>query len=102
MFTSIISLVTMTQVLSATGDMEDTYSKTKDVYCRVVSANEKEKTFADTRGYGAELVFILADMVEYNGELFVDYNGVRYRVVDTKFSDTSEEIRLVVTKWLNK
>lgn len=99
MILDIVTLLTVNTQVSETGDPIDEVISTRDVYCRVVSANDREKTLAATRGESAELVVIMPDRIDYNEELYLLYNGVKYRVTDTRISDTSNEIRLVITKW---
>jgi len=93
------SLVPMTSSINSYGDPVETAGTLKPVYCRVTSADEKEKAFANSRGESAELVIIIPDKKMYSGEKYVQYNNTNYRVTDVKFTDTSKEIRLVVGKW---
>jgi len=98
MFQDYVTLLTATTTTSSAGDAIDTFTG-REVFARVVSANDREKTLAASRGETAEYVIILSDKRDYDGQIYLDYAGVRYRVIDTRFSDTSLEIRLVVTKW---
>lgn len=99
MYNEICELLTMTQTVSGEGDPVETVSAAKSVFCRIYSADEKEKTYAVTRGRKAELVIELSDRIDYNDELFVRWNGKVYEVVDTKWGDTSNKIKLVVSRW---
>lgn len=54
-----------------------------DVYCRVRSVRMNEYYKAKDEGLEPEYVFVLPYYRDYNGEQFVDYNGVRYRVIRT-------------------
>lgn len=99
MYNEICELLTMTQEVTPEGDPVETVSSAKSVFCRVYSADVREKTYAVTRGRKADLVIEVADRIDYNDEIFVRWKGVVYEVVDTKWSDTSNEIKLVVSRW---
>jgi len=99
MFNHVASLIPMTNSVNAYGDPVETQGTPKQVFCRVVSADEKEKTYAESRGETAELVIIIADKALYSNEKYVDFENTRYRVINTKFGDSSRELRLVVGKW---
>lgn len=102
MYDRICKLVSTTVAVNDCGDPIESDVSAREVYCRIVSADSKEKEQAVSRGARAELVVIMPDMIEYNGELFVDYGGRRYDVVDSKFGDTSNELRLVIGKWAQR
>ena len=99
MFLDIVTLLTTQTEVSDAGDPIDTVIASRDVFCRVVSANDREKTLAASRGETAELVAILADKLDYDEQIFLTYNGKKYRIIDTRFSDTSTELRLTLEKW---
>lgn len=99
MFNNKAQFIVATTTVNTYGDPISTATTTRTVFCRVVSADEKEKTLADSRGENAELVVILPDKKIYNDERKITINGETYKVTDKKFSDTSKEIRLVVGKW---
>lgn len=99
MYDSTISLLTMSIESNDIGDSIETVDSSHTVFCRVASADVKEKQLAESRGKNANIVFILADMRLYHDERWLTYKGSRYEVVDTKFGDTSNEIRLVGMLW---
>lgn len=99
MYNEVASLITMTTVISTAGDAIETPEATKEIFCRVVSADYRERTLAASRGLSADKTLILADGIDYNGEDYVDYKGQRYLVTDVREGDTSDELRLVVAKW---
>lgn len=101
MFNHKAQLVTLSTqgTVNTYGDPIETVQTTRTVFCRIVSADEKEKTLAESRGQSAELVIILPDKLLYNEELYVNYDSIRYRITDKKFSDTGKELRLVVGRW---
>ena len=69
---------------------------TRDVFCGLRSVSRSEFYQANATGYKPELVFVLADYLEYNDETLVDYDGQRYRVIRTY--RTGQELELVATK----
>ena len=99
MYDQIIQLVSETVAVNDYGDPIGTAQTPREVFCRVVSSNFREKTLAESRGQTADRTFILPDKLDYNGEEFVDYGGVRYRITDTNDGDTTNELRLVVAVW---
>lgn len=99
MYLDIVTLLTMTVNTNEAGDPIDTVTGSRDIFCRVVSANDREKTLAASRGESAELVAIISDKIDYDGQLYLKHNGTTYRVIDTRESDSSTELRLVLTKW---
>lgn len=99
MFLDIVTLLTLETEVSESGDPIDNVKSFRDVFCRVVSANDREKTLAASRGETAELVVILSDKTDYDEQLYLIYNEKPYRVIDTRYGDTSTELRLTVTKW---
>lgn len=68
----------------------------REVFCGLRSVTRSEFYQANATGYKPELVFILADYYDYNGETLVDYDGQRYRVIRTY--RTGQALELVVTK----
>ena len=102
MYNEICELLTMEMEVSPEGDPVETIKAAKEVFCRVYSADEKEKTLAVTRGEKAEIVIELPDRMEYNDELFVRWKGKIYEVIDEKWGDTSDKIRLVVSRWASR
>lgn len=102
MYNEICELLTMELTVSPSGDPVETVEAAKEVFCRVYSADEKEKTYAVTRGKKAEIVIELPDRMDYNEELFVRWRGKIYEVVDEKWGDTSDKIRLVVSRWASR
>lgn len=68
----------------------------REVLCGLRSVTRSEFYRANATGYKPELVFILADYYDYNGETLVDYDGQRYRIIRTY--RTGQALELVVTK----
>lgn len=99
MYNDIAYLLTMQLTTAANGDQVEDIISERSVFCRKYSAGEKEKTAAATRGKTAEIIIEMPDSIEYSNEQFCRYNGAIYEVIDTKFGDTSDKIRLVLTRW---
>lgn len=101
MYDDICTLIEKLVTVSSAGDPVETISSTgeTEVYCEVVSASWRDKQAAEARGETADLTVKLADRADYNGQIFLDYDDVEYKVVDKYYDDRSRELRLVVTKW---
>ena len=56
---------------------------TREVFCEIASIGEKEFYQAHAVGLQPEIKFILPDYYEYQGETYVQHNGVRYKVIRT-------------------
>ena len=55
----------------------------RTVFCSLLSNIHSIKTEADAIGIGYEIKLKLADVSEYEGEKFCEWNGDRYEVVRT-------------------
>lgn len=64
----------------------------KVVFCEVKSVGMSEFYQAQTVNYKPEIKFILADFYDYNEQPFVEYNGVRYKVLRTYRNNTEIEL----------
>lgn len=99
MYNEIVTLLDMQLTTAANGDQIEEILSEHEVFCRVYSAGEKEKTLAVSRGRTAEIIVEIPDRLDYHDELFVRYGGKIYEVIDTKWGDSSDKIRLVMTRW---
>ena len=99
MYNETASLLNMQLRTAANGDQIEDVVSEREVFCRIYSAGEKEKTYAFTRGKSAEIIVEIPDRIEYSGERFARVGGAVFEVVDTKYGDTSEKIRLVLARW---
>lgn len=102
MYDKICGLVETSVEINSTGDPVENDVSVHEVFCRVVTADQKEKEAALSRGGRAEYTVILSDLEDYGDEIFVDYNGKRYDVIDVRYGDTSTEIRLVIGRWAQR
>lgn len=99
MYNEVCALLTMRMTVSGTGDPIEEIENEREVFCRIYSADMKEKSLAATRGKTAEIVIEIPDSIEYSDERFARVRGEIFEVVDTKFGDTSEKLRLVMSRW---
>ena len=87
----VISLIAKTYTITDYGDVTATES-TRDVFADVRSVGMREKYEALQAGLNPELVFVLADYEEYEGEDEIDYDDERYRVIRTYRNGQTLEI----------
>lgn len=96
MYNDVITLLTITEAVNDIGDLVETIGK-KEVFAQVRSVGMKESYEALAVGLKPELTFVLADYYDYDGQEFIEYNSVRYRVLRT-YRKTSNELEIVVTR----
>lgn len=72
---------------------------TRTVFCRLASIGQKEFYQAQAVGLQPELKFVLADYLDYQGELLVEHTGTRYRVLRTYRA--GQEIELICYREVN-
>lgn len=68
----------------------------REVFCSLRSVGRSEFYQANASGYKPEMVFVLADYLEYNEEILAEHNGQRYRVI--RSYRTGQQLELVATK----
>ena len=66
------------------------------MFCSLRSVGRSEFYQANASGYKPEMVFVLADYLEYNEEILAEHNGQRYRVI--RSYRTGQQLELVATK----
>lgn len=63
---------------------DDIYENIKTpVFVNVKSVTRSEFYTAQTAGYDPQIVFEIADYYDYDGQPFVEYNGVMYKIIRT-------------------
>lgn len=77
---------------AAHGAFESATETIRTVYCELKSVNRSEYYLAASAGLSPEIVFVLADYAEYQGERLLMYNAERYRVIRTYRNGTMLEI----------
>lgn len=68
----------------------------RDVFCGLRSVGRAEFYQASATDYRPEIVFVLADYLDYAGETLVEHNGQRYRVLRTY--RTGQELELTAER----
>lgn len=89
--TDILDLIAQERGVDEYGDPVITETR-RTVFCEVISIGQKEFYEAQAVGLQPEKKFILADYLDYSGELFIEHSGVRYRVLRTYRKDVNLEI----------
>jgi hypothetical protein len=72
---------------------------TRDVFVKLGSIGQKEFYQAHAVGLQPELKFIMADYLDYNGEMLAAYNGQRYRVL--RIFRSGQELELICYREVN-
>lgn len=82
MRTEVLTLINQARSVDEYGDPVITETA-RDVFCEVASVGMKEFYQAHAVGLQPEVKFILADYLEYDGELYALHGGTRYKVLRT-------------------
>ena len=77
---------------AAHGVFDEPVETRRMVYCTVSSVGRNEFYRAREYGLEPELVFILSDQIEYQGEKLAVYHGKRYQIIRTYVSGSSIEL----------
>ena len=80
-FRDVIQLIAETP--AAHGVFEDVTETARQVFCSVRSVGMTEAYTALSNGLHPELVFLLSEYTDYQGEKIAEYAGKRYRIVRT-------------------
>lgn len=78
--TETIELVTRSEATDAFGGYTET---SRDVFCSVKSVSRNEFYLATAQKLKPEIVFVLTDYYDYEGEPIVVYKDVRFTVIRT-------------------
>lgn len=82
MLTDVITLVSQSRGVDRFGDPVITETK-REVFAEVASVGQKEFYQAHAVGLQPEIKFTLTDYLDYDGELYVEHDGTRYKVLRT-------------------
>ena len=82
MKTDILYLIKQTRGTDEYGDPVIS-EESREVFCEVMSIGEKEFYQAHAVGLQPEVKFLLSDYIDYGGELYVEHDGIRYKVLRT-------------------
>lgn len=96
--TDTIQLIAQTRGVDAYGDPVITETS-REVFCEVRSIGTKEFYQAQAVGLKPELKFILAEALDYRGELLLTYHGDRFSVLRT--FRTGEALEITATREVN-
>ena len=94
----ILTLLQQTRGVDEFGDPTTTETR-RNVFVRLGSIGQKEFYQAHAVGLQPELKFIMADYLDYNGEMLVEYNGQRFRVL--RIFRSGQELELVCYREVN-
>lgn len=90
--TSIADLATAGQAIAG----QEIVGTPRDVFCRLESVGRTEFYQAQATDLRPELVFVLADYLDYDGEFLCIYGGAWYRVIRTYRK--GQELEIVVQR----
>ena len=96
MYNDVITLIATTTSTNNIGDTIQTETKT-DVFAKVDSIGMRETYEALAAGLKPELSFVMADYYDYDGQGFIEYETIRYRVLRT-YKRKTNELEIVVTR----
>ena len=94
----VLTLIQQSRGVDEFGD-PTTVETTRSVFVRLGSIGQKEFYQAHAVGLQPELKFIMADYLDYNGEMLVEYNGQRFRVL--RIFRSGQELELVCYREVN-
>ncbi len=75
------------------GDQTETWEES-DVFARMKSIGQTEFYQAQTVGIKPELKFVLADYLDYAGQQYLSYDGIRYKILKTYRKEDSNELEI--------
>ena len=96
MYDKVITLLSIVESQNDMGDLVEEITE-KNVFADVKSVGMRETYEANIAGLKPEMVFVLADYLEYSGQEHIKYDSVRYYVLRTYCKDTNE-LEIVVTR----
>lgn len=94
----ILTLIQQSKTFDEYGDPVTTEAA-RQVFCKLGSIGQKEFYQAQAIGLQPEVRFTLADYLDYNGEMLVEHDGTRYRVLRTYRA--GQQLELTVYREVN-
>lgn len=94
LYSDVANLISQTYTVNSIGDAVPTETS-RQVFVEVKSLGLKRKIEAMATGLNVEFKLILADVQEYADEKIVEYNGVRYNVLNVYVAD-DQSVELTV------
>ena len=92
----VITLVKAATTVNGIGDAINAETRT-EVFAQIKSVGASYKLQALAVGLRPKYRFVLQDRYDYDGQEIVEYNGGRYRVIDT-YQGEDNSIELTVTE----
>lgn len=92
----VITLVKAATTVNGIGDAINAETRT-EVFAQIRSVGASYKLQALAVGLRPKYRFVLQDRYDYDGQEIVEYNGGRYRVIDT-YQGEDNSIELTVTE----
>lgn len=83
MYDDVAKLISVTETVDVYADKKAQSVTERTVFVEVASVGYKEFYQAQAAGLKPELVLKLADYLDYNGEMFVEYGGKKHNVIRT-------------------
>ncbi len=92
MYDDVAKLISVAETVDAYADKKARSITERTVFVEVVSVGYKEFYQAQAVGLKPELVLKIADYLDYNGEMFIEYGEKKYNVIRTYRKGTELEI----------
>lgn len=102
MTTEVLTLISQRNVPTPNGGTVPVDDGTREVFAERRSVGMKESYEAAAVGLKPEIVFVLEDALDYEGEKYAVYNDVRYRVHRNFQPKDSTTLELVLIREVNK
>lgn len=96
MYNEVIRLLNISRDSNASGDLIETITDESDVFASIKSVGMRETYEAMAIGLKPEFAFEIADYLDYNGQTYLTYDFVRWKILRTYRKGTKLEI--VVTR----
>lgn len=97
MYNEVITLLTITEETEGMDTIESVPKETV-LFAKVLSVGMKEVYEAKSVGLKPELVFEIADYLDYEGQEAISYNEERYTVLRTYRKKDGNELEITVTR----
>lgn len=102
MFTEVIKLLNVEETRTDTGGISQNVVGEREVFAELRGIGQREFYEAAASGLKPEAAFRLADILDYNNERFIAWNGKRYAVLRTYSPAEGNYIDIVVNNIVNR
>lgn len=99
MYDEVLTLIKETYATNEYGDAAEIVESKREVFAHVKSVSRSEKYQALANGIDVERVFVLADFLDYENEIIIEYEGQRYSVIRTYQPESSTKLEMVVKRY---